>query len=78
MDSEHTYTTSDLYLTAYLKSTGFKYIPAKENGRFVFNFDKSDDLTNTINLYLSENGTIEPLVYANAIKNLKNYIHSKI
>jgi hypothetical protein len=77
MQKEEKYTTSDLYLTAYLKTKGHKFsvemIKSKSN--FVFNCD--DKLMCDIDDYLSENGSCEPLLYANSIKNIKNYLYNK-
>jgi hypothetical protein len=76
MDNEKMYVTADLYLTAYLKIKGFKYKMVKEKNKFKFTFDETEDLTMYVDEYLTESGSIEPLAYANAIKNIKNYIHS--
>jgi predicted nucleic acid-binding protein len=68
------YVTSDLYLTAYLKTKGFKYEVIKLRSKSNFAFIESPELLSNVNEYLSETGSCEPLAYTNAIKNLKNYL----
>lgn len=74
---ENQYVTSDLYLSAYLKVKGFKFSLLKEKNKFKFQFEKTESLMNYVNEYLTENGSCEPLFYANAIKNLKNLLHNQ-
>ena len=71
------YITSDLYLTAYLKVKGHKFIVEKIKSKSNFVFDLSEELISDVNDYLSENGQCEPLAYTNSIKNLKNYLYNK-
>lgn len=79
MNSEKpTFETSDLYLTAYLKTQGFKYLVNKNKNKFIFSFDRCEKFDNDLNLYLSEMASINPLLYSNTIKNIKNYIHNNI
>jgi hypothetical protein len=73
---ENLYVTSDLYLSAYLKVKGFKLKLTKEKSKFMFEFEKTESLINYVNEYLTENGSCEPLSYANSIKNIKNLIHN--
>lgn len=76
MSEDIKYVTSDLYLTAYLKTRGHKYSVIKTKFKSNFEFDETEDLLKDVNDYLSENGTCEPLAYTNAIKNLKNFIYN--
>lgn len=71
------YVTSDLYLAAYLKVKGNKYTVEKNNSKSNFVFEETMDLISSVNDYLTENGSCEPLAYANSIKNLKNLIFNK-
>jgi hypothetical protein len=71
------YVTSDLYLTAYLKTKGLKFKLINQNNKFKFQFIKDELLMNYVNEYLTENGNCEPLSYTNAIKNLKNLLHNQ-
>ena len=74
--SDNNYSTSDLYLTAYLKVKGFKFTVDKAKAKSNFIFDNSPELLTNVNEYLSENGSCEPLAFTNAIKNLKNYLYN--
>jgi len=73
---DNVYTTTDLYLAAFLKLKGNKFSIDKSKNKVNFNFVKSDDLNNLINEYLTEGGVCEPLLYANSIKNLKNLLYN--
>lgn len=68
------YVTSDLYLTAYLKTKGFRYEVISLKSKSNFQFISSPEILSNVNEYLSESGSCEPLAYSNAIKNLKNYL----
>lgn len=76
MNDSKTYVTSDLYLTAYLKIKGHKYVAEKMKSKSNFVFTESPELLLDVNDYLTENGNCEPLAYTNAIKNLKNFLHN--
>jgi len=77
MEENKKYKTSDLYLTAFLKIKNFKYEVEQINKKFTFIFDENERLINDVNDYLTENATCDPLVYANSIKNLKNFLYNK-
>jgi hypothetical protein len=74
--SDNIYTTSDLYLTAYLKVKGFKFNVDKLKSKSNFVFNNTPELLSNVNDYLSEMGSCEPLAFTNAIKNLKNYLYN--
>ena len=74
--SDNIYTTSDLYLTAYLKVKGFKFNVEKLKNKSNFVFNNTPELLSNVNDYLSEMGSCEPLAFTNAIKNLKNYLYN--
>jgi hypothetical protein len=76
MDEKTTYVTSDLYLTAYLKTKGLKFNLNKVKTKSNFVFEETPELTKYVNEYLTENGTCEPLAYTNAIKNIKNLLYN--
>ena len=73
---EEKYTTSDLYLTAYLKVKGYKFLVEKLKSKASFIFMQSPELLVAVNEYLTEGGSCEPLNYANAIKNIKNLLYN--
>jgi hypothetical protein len=76
MEKENKYTTSDLYLTAYLKLKGFKMVVEKNKGKATFIFERTDEIVKEVTNYLNEVGSCEPLLYANSIKNLKNLLYN--
>lgn len=76
MEETNRYTTSDLYLGAYLKLKGYKMLVEKERNKASFFFDKTNELQEDVNNYLNGEGTCDPLSYTNSIKNLKNLIYN--
>lgn len=71
-----TYVTSDLYLAAFLKTKGYKYVVEKLKSKSNFIFESSPELLNNVNGYLTEKGSCEPLAFTNAIKNIKNLLYN--
>ena len=73
MSKEGTYATHDLYLAAYLRSRGFLLAEVRPNGggRAVFVFQDKTERADLILAYYNAQGSIEPLNYANALKDLK-------
>jgi hypothetical protein len=71
------YVTSDLYLTAYLKTKGHKSTVEKMSSKANFIFDESPELLSDVDDYLNETGSCEPLAFTNAIKNIKNILFNK-
>ena len=71
-----TYTTSDLYLAAFLKLKGYKMSVEKNRNKASFIFEVDDLLNDLIVDYLNGEGNCEPLLYANSIKNLKNLLYN--
>jgi hypothetical protein len=76
MEQNLKYTTSDLYLAAYLKLKGSKMALEKIKNKAIFVFEKTEELTQYVNEYLNESGSCEPLLYTNSIKNLKNLLYN--
>jgi hypothetical protein len=76
MENEEKYTTSDLYLGAYLKLKGHKMSVEKNRNKAVFVFEKNEEIQKEVNDYLNEKGSCEPLLYTNSIKNLKNLLYN--
>jgi hypothetical protein len=70
------YTTTDLYLAAFLKLKGNKITIDRSKNKINFEFIKTEELDTLVNNYLMENGNCEPLLYANSIKNLKNLLYN--
>lgn len=76
MEHSETYTTSDLYLGAYLKLQGYKMTVEKNKNKAVFIFEKSDKILDDVTEYLNDGGKCSPLLYTNSIKNLKNLLYN--
>ena len=77
MEQENsTYSTSDLYLAAFLKLKGYKMSVEKNRNKVSFIFGVDNLLNDLIVDYLNGEGNCEPLLYANSIKNLKNLIYN--
>jgi len=72
--NQEKYVTTDLYLTAYLKTKGHKYNVEKIKVKSYFSFEETPELLSNVNEYLTENDSCEPLAYTNAIKNIKNLL----
>jgi hypothetical protein len=71
------YVTTDLYLSAYLKTKGHKMSVEKMSSKFNFSFVESPELLKDVDDYLNEAGSCEPLAFTNAIKNTKNILFNK-
>ncbi len=77
MNLENLYSTSDLYLTAYLKIKGHRFTVEKSAKKSTFMFNQTPDLLSNVDEYLTETGSCEPLAFTNAIKNLKNLLFNR-
>jgi hypothetical protein len=77
MNLENLYSTSDLYLTAYLKIKGHRFTVEKSAKKSTFTFNQTPDLLLHVDEYLTETGSCEPLAFTNAIKNLKNLLFNR-
>jgi hypothetical protein len=60
----------------YLKVKGFKFLVEKVKNKASFIFDQSPELLTTVNEYLTESGSCEPLNYSNSIRNIKNLLYN--
>lgn len=70
------YQTSDLYLAAYLKAKGLRFLDKKRSGnRFVFIFDDREDIKEVIQDYFND-GLVGITVFKNAIQDLKTIMYS--
>jgi len=70
------YLTTDLYLAAYLKLKGHKIEMEKLGKKVNFYFQKTENLNTNVIEYLNEEGSCNPLKYANSVKNLKNVVYN--
>jgi hypothetical protein len=66
-----TYSTSDLYLSAFLKSRGMRLIDKKKEGnKFYFIFEDRAERKELINEYLND-GSVNITAFKNAIQDIK-------
>jgi hypothetical protein len=74
---EHTtWTTSDLYLAAFLKAQGFIISLTRNGKKVLFSFEQGEDLQAQVSAYLIDQAQCSALAYANSIKNLKNLLYN--
>jgi hypothetical protein len=70
----NTYSTSDLYLSAFLKARGMRLKDKFRNGnKFVFIFDDRDDRKELIQEFFND-GTVSITAFKNAIQDLKTMV----
>ncbi len=69
--------TTDFYLACYLRCDGFRLVGIRREGtRSVFRFeDRADRQVATLTFFNNE-GTVRPLAYSAAIKDLKALIYN--
>ena len=60
MSEAKTYETSDLYLTAFLKLKGQKFIVEKVNKKVIFKFTDNEVLGKLVSDYLTESAFLMP------------------
>ncbi len=71
-----TYETTDLYLAAYLKAKGLRFLNKKRSGnRYVFIFDDREDIKKLVQDYFND-GLVEITVFKNAIQDLKTIMYA--
>lgn len=76
-ESTDVFETTDFYLACYLRCDGFRLAGIRRDGtRLVFQFeDRTDRGSVTLSFFNSE-GSVRPLAYSAAIKDLKALIHN--
>ena len=73
-----TYATSDLYLSAFLVSSGIPLDSfARDNGRTTFRFEQRETLPQLVTNFYADKANVSPMKYGNSLKNLKALIYSK-
>lgn len=69
-----TYETSDLYLSAFLKAKGMRFIGKKQNGhRFLFVFEDQTNRKELINEFFND-GLVSITAFRSAIQDLKTIV----
>ncbi len=73
------YSTTDLYLTAYLVARGNPLDSyERNNGKTTFRLIEKDGLEETIQEYFADCGLVSGLRMSNTLKNLKNLLHTNM
>jgi hypothetical protein len=73
------YSTTDLYLTAYLVARGNRLDSfERSNGKTTFRLMEIDGLDDAIREYYADCGLVSGLSMGNTLKNLKNLLHSNL
>lgn len=74
---ESAYSNRDFYLSAFLLASGYKLSKHERRGGITtFHFEVDEKLEKLIEQFYSMNTVIEPILYGNALKNLKSIIHA--
>jgi hypothetical protein len=76
-DAENVFETTDFYLACYLRCDGFRLVGIRRDGaRSVFRFEDRADRKAVTLAFFNNEGTVRPLAYSAAIKDLKALIHN--
>jgi nucleoside-triphosphatase THEP1 len=69
--------TTDFYLASYLRCNGFRLAGIRREGpRSVFRLEDRADRPDAMLAFFNNEGSVRPLAYAAAIKDLKALIHN--
>lgn len=69
--------TTDFYLACYLRCDGFQLVGIRRDGRrSVFRFKDRADRVAVMLTFFNNEGSVRPLTYSTAIKDLKALIHN--
>ncbi len=76
-EAENVFETTDFYLACYLCCDGFRLVGIRREGpRSVFQFEDRADRRDAMLAFFNNEGTVRPLAYSAAIKDLKALIHN--
>ena len=74
---EIAFETRDFYLACYLRCTGYELLDLRAEGsRKVFVFRDSPTRRNDVIAFYGEAGSVRPLAFAGAIKDMKALLHN--
>ncbi len=69
--------TTDFYLACYLRCAGFRLAGVRRDGsRSVFQFEDQPDRQNVTLAFFNYEGSVRPLAFSTAIKDLKTLLHN--
>jgi len=75
--AENVFETTDFYLACYLRCAGYRLAGIRRDGqRSVFRFEDRADRQDAMLAFFNNEGTVRPLAYSAAIKDLKALIHN--
>ena len=79
MTNQNTYTSRDFYLSAFLLATGNELADYKKDAGNLttFIFHNTQELLQQVRKYYALEALISPVVYGNALRELKSIIHEK-
>ena len=76
-EAEQVFETTDFYLACYLRCDGFRLAGIRREGpRSVFRFQDRADRRDAMLAFFNNEGSVRPLAYSAAIKDLKALIHN--
>ena len=76
-EAPEVFETTDFYLACYLRCDGFRLVGIRREGpRCVFRFENRADRRDVTLAFFNNEGTVRPLAYSAAIKDLKALIHN--
>ncbi len=74
---EDVFETTDFYLACYLRFDSYRLVGIRREGsRSVFRFEDRADRQDAMLAFFNNEGTVRPLAYSAAIKDLKALIHN--
>lgn len=72
---KNVFETTGFYFASYLRCHGYRLVGIRKVGRrSVFRFEDRADRQDAMQTYFNNEGTVQPLAYSAAIKNLKALI----
>lgn len=79
MEYANEFTTPDFYVSAFLIAKGYKLISAQHDSskRVFFAFNDFEGRKDLLRAFLYGEAVVEPQAFINAIKSLKQVIHSR-
>ena len=76
-EDQNVFETTDFYLACYLRCDGFRLVGIRREGpRSVFRFENRAGRRDAMLAFFNNEGTVRPLAYSAAIKDLKALIHN--
>jgi hypothetical protein len=76
-EDKNVFETTDFYLACYLRCAGYRLAGIRRDGkRSVFRFEDRADREEATLAFFNNEGTVRPLAFSAAIKDLKALIHN--